>query len=234
MGSIFQFKQFSVDQADCAMKINTDGVLLGATADHPTPNRILDVGTGTGVIAMMLAQRYEEAIIDAIEIDPKAATRAHQNFLQSPFVERLQAWTGSFEDFSTSEKYDLIVSNPPFYTNSLHNPDKRKKIARHTDDEFFRKLIFFSAQRLKDHGLLQLILPCDLAIKVVGVAEGNNLFLEKKIYIKSYADTEAFRCIISLSRKENNVDRSTFVIYKERSIYTTAYNKLLQNFFLKL
>ncbi len=126
---MFQFKQFSVDQTGCAMKINADGVLLGAMADANKPAKILDIGTGTGVIALMLAQRYTDAKIDAIEIDADAAQTAKRNFTASAFADRLSVYASGFESYFEQfpkRKYDLIVSNPPFYIDSLKSPVLKK------------------------------------------------------------------------------------------------------------
>src|SRR5690606_6808230 len=130
MRSVFRFKQFEVDQGSCAMKINTDGVLLGGSTYCTGAKRILDVGTGTGVIALMLAQSHPDALIDAVEIDEDAYQQASINFQNSGFAERLQVFPGSFTELQPESAYDLIVSNPPFYTNSLHNPDARKRLAK--------------------------------------------------------------------------------------------------------
>lgn len=138
MGSVFRFKQFEVDQGACAMKINTDGVLLGAVADQQKVAYVLDIGTGTGVIALMLAQQYPEARIDAVEVDEIAARQAEQNFATAPFPNQMKVFHTSFENFRPEYTYDLIVSNPPFYTKSLHNPDDRKRLARHADELFLK------------------------------------------------------------------------------------------------
>src|SRR5690606_10751482 len=169
--SIFRFKEFEVEQTGCAMKINTDGVLLGAMAGSDAPARILDIGTGTGVIAMMLAQRFPSASIDAVEIDSQAVATAQKNFQRSPFSDRLQVIGGSFEHVEREYLYDLIVSNPPFYTNSLHNPDQRKKTARHTDLTFFKTLLAFAQKSLQTSGKLQLILPTELAAEITAFAK---------------------------------------------------------------
>ena len=152
---MFQFKQFSVDQTGCAMKINTDGVLLGAITEANNPGAILDIGTGTGVIALMLAQRFNTAKIDAVEIDEDAATTAERNFKGSPFTDRLSLYPLSFESYFdqfSERRYDLIVSNPPFYTNSLKSPGAKKTLAKHTDIDFFEKLIKYVAKHLAIKG----------------------------------------------------------------------------------
>ena len=121
MSSMFHFKQFSIDQANCAMKVNTDGVLVAALADFEDSTNILDVGTGTGLIALMLAQKYNNAFIDAIEIDKNAAVTALKNFSDSPFSNRIKLFPVSVMDYfeKVNQKYDLIISNPPFFINSL-------------------------------------------------------------------------------------------------------------------
>ena len=136
MGGVFKFKQFDIDQDGCAMKINTDGVILGAIVNHPSPVHILDIGTGTGVIALMLAQRFNTAHVNAVEIDESAARAASKNCLNSPFSDRTMVDHSSFESFKSDLKYEMIVSNPPYFVNDLKNPEKRKEIARHTDEDF--------------------------------------------------------------------------------------------------
>src|SRR3954467_12793908 len=124
---MFQFKQFAIDQTGCAMKINTDGVLLGALAEADKPQHILDIGTGTGVIALMLAQRFTIAMVDAVEIDEQAAETAKSNFENSVFANRVNLYAEGFESYLSrlDKQYDLIVSNPPFYINSLESPEAK-------------------------------------------------------------------------------------------------------------
>ena len=141
MKKIFRFKQFEVDQSNCAMKINTDGVLLGAMVQHENAKRILDVGTGTGVIALMLAQRFPDAQVCAVEIDEQASATARQNFKNSIFSERLTNNNISIEQFNNPEKFDLIVTNPPFFVNDYKNAEPKKEMARHASNTFFEDLI---------------------------------------------------------------------------------------------
>src|SRR5690606_40255750 len=141
MPDVFRFKRFDVDQEGCAMKINTDGVLLGATATINRPARILDIGTGTGVIALMLAQRYPSARITAIEIDPEAANTADKNFKASPFSANLNCQAVGLQHFETRQQFDLIVSNPPYFLHSLTSKDDRNRLARHTEVSFFDTLL---------------------------------------------------------------------------------------------
>jgi len=178
MASIFRFKQFEVDQSDCAMKINTDGVLLASLSEIEPVERVLDVGTGTGVIALMLAQRLGNSRVEAVEVDALAALMADKNFRNSIFRERLTLHASSFQQLDTTGNYDLIVSNPPFYTDSLHNPDERRKLARHTNLDFFFELLDFASLRLSNRGKLILILPAALADTLVSIStESSDKFL---------------------------------------------------------
>lgn len=233
MSSIFRFKKFEVNQHNCAMKINTDGVLIGAIASHPNPLRILDIGTGTGVIAIMLAQRFGNCVIDAVEIDEPAYTTAKSNFENSIYSNRLKAFSGSFLDLRVTEKYDLIVSNPPFYTNSLHNPDNRKKIARHTDLDFFINLFKFTEQALSENGALQLILPTELASEIQTLGKDFQFQLTKNTHIRSFENTEVIRRIVTFEKNNGTkLDSQEFVIYKDKGLYSDDYKMLLQPFFL--
>lgn len=233
MKSVFRFKQFEVNQQGCAMKINTDGVLLGAMVDANNPSRILDIGTGTGVIALMLAQRYSEAQVDAVEIDEDAHKTSIENFQNSPFASRIKGDLGSFKEMNVLNKYDLIVSNPPFYTNSLHNPDSRKKLARHADLDFFDKLLVFAKEYLSEQGQLNLILPVELAEYVILKGEELDFWLSKSIVIKSFTNSEVIRKIITLKReKVEKTILEDFVIYQEKGVYSQSYRTVLKPFFL--
>ncbi len=232
MGSIFKFKEFEINQQGCAMKINTDGVLLGAIVHSQHPSRILDIGTGTGVIAMMLAQRFPLSQVHAVEIDEDAFATAIQNFQNSAFSSRLQGYSGSFEDLIDVDNYDLLVSNPPFYTNSLHNPDLRKKLARHTDFDFFDRLLAFAKTNLSERGELHLILPVELADYVVREGLKLDFHLVKKIEIKSFVNTEVIRNIITLSKVQYEISIEEFIIYESKGVYSQEYKELLKPFFL--
>lgn len=233
--SVFRFKQFVVDQSGCAMKINTDGVLLGAIAAAVHPKRILDVGTGTGVISLMLAQRFPSATVDAIEIDPLAADTARRNFEASPFSDRLASHAVALGDFEPDTSYDLIVSNPPFFLHSLKNDDIRKRIARHTDMAFFSQLLERSKQWLNPAGSLQVILPSMLA-NVIGqkATDEFGLPVRATTTIRSFGVQPPIRHILSLGKPtHSNLSKADeLIIYEHRGIYSPAYRKLLKAFFL--
>ena len=234
MSGVFKFKQFEVDQTGCAMKINTDGVLLGALAHADDPKTILDIGAGTGVIALMLAQRFRDAIIDAVEIDPAAAGTADRNFKNSSFTERLELYPISFERFFDSKpdkKYDLIVSNPPFYINSLTSPQKNKQVAKHADKDFFERLINSSSHYLTPNGVICLILPNDTAELVREIAIGNGLFINRQTAVLSYNYSEPHRQILFLSSIDQQDITSRLTIYNTPKVYSEEYQTTLTDFF---
>ncbi|HWK59755.1 MAG TPA: methyltransferase [Parapedobacter sp.] len=232
--SMFRFKQFTVDQSGCAMKINTDGVLLAAMVTGDFPARILDVGTGTGVISLMLAQRFSSAIIDAIEIDTLAADTAGRNFERSPFAKQLTSHAVSLGDFESEGPYDLIVSNPPFFLHSLQNGDWRKRLARHTDMNFFDQLLTRSQRWLSPGGTLQIILPAALADVLGQKAEEYGLWVQAVTTIRSFVSHPPIRRVLTLGRsaESNSYEAQEFIIYERRGVYGPAYRELLKAFFL--
>ncbi|MBS1502186.1 MAG: methyltransferase [Bacteroidetes bacterium] len=234
MPGIFRFKKFEVDQTGCAMKINTDGVLLGALTDADNPKTILDIGAGTGVIALMLAQRFTNACVDAVEIDEKAAHTAGRNFANSPFAERLNIYPVGFEQFfeqHPEQKYDLIVSNPPFYINSLLSPQKGRQVAKHAGKGFFEALVNNASGNLSDKGTFCLILPPDTAEIVRKIASMNDLFVSKQINLLSYRDSDPHREILFLSFARQKTKMQRFVIYDAPQIYSEEYCATLKDFF---
>jgi len=232
---MFRFKQFNVDQSDCAMKINTDGVLLGAMAFAIEPKNILDIGTGTGVIALMLAQKFANAQIDAVEIDADAAATAERNFKNSAFAENLKVFPLSFEHYFEqypAKKYDLIVSNPPFFIDSLKSPGAKKAIAKHTDIRFFENLLKAVSIHLKYDGCFWIVLPPDVAELVIELATFNLLYAGNIINIKSFEYSEAHRVILCFGFNRSVPEITNFTIYKSKDIYSDEYVKLLQPYFL--
>jgi tRNA1Val (adenine37-N6)-methyltransferase len=216
------------------MKINTDGVLLGALAEADRPQKILDIGTGTGVIALMLAQRFSEAQIDAVEIDPIAAKTAEKNFINSPFSERLSLYPLSFEQFFEQypdKWYDLIISNPPFFINSLKSSEVKRELAKHTDQDFFKKLIKLLSGHLTINGLGYLVLPLETAELARNIASENGLFVKKIISIHSYKDSAPHREILVLSIDKTKAADEQFVIYDNPKVYSKQYQELLKDFF---
>jgi tRNA1Val (adenine37-N6)-methyltransferase len=234
MKDLFRFKQFDVDQAGCTMRINTDGVLLAVSARQNSVSRILDIGTGTGVIALMLAQRFPEAIVEAIDIDEGAFHCAAENFRNSPFSDRLIALHTGIDAFQSEHRFDLIVSNPPFFINSLKNAGEKKSLSRHGSVQFFREMFGKAERYVSEHGSFQLIWPLSSRDQVMALGIDGSLHLHHERSVSSFPDGEAIR-VISTFRREPCTDstRDDFPIYLERGIYTEQYRDLLKPFFIK-
>lgn len=230
--SIFKFKQFEVDQAGCAMKINTDGVLIGAMANYNMPKNILDIGTGTGVIALMLAQRFPDANVHAVEIDEQAAKTAERNFQESSFNHRLTISNIAIEQYNSAERFDLIVSNPPFFVNDLKNEEVRKGIARHAAEGFFSMLVKKINELLTADGEAWLILPVKQADAVVFHARQYGIGLVERVHMHSDRSKTAFRQIICLGKNNAALQESDFYLYEDLKVHTAEYKVLLKDFFL--
>ena len=234
MSKVFQFKQFSVDQTNCGMKVNTDAAILGSIAINDNISHALEIGTGTGVIALMLAQRYPLAAIDAVEIDDMASQTAKLNFKNSPFSHQLTLIRSSFEDHflnGQAKIYDLIISNPPYFVNSLRSVETSKGLARHTDVDFFKNLIAGSSKHLSPHGLLYLILPLDTAELVKDMlSPDSGLLLVKTILIHSFPESKPYRCILVIGLKMQKAVTQKFVIYNTQNNYTEEYRILLKDY----
>jgi tRNA1Val (adenine37-N6)-methyltransferase len=232
MKNIFRFKQFEVDQSGCAMKINTDGVLLGAIVVHKNPKKILDIGTGTGVIALMLAQRFANAQVDAVEIDEQASATARRNFDNSVFSKRLLVSNVAIEHYVNAEKFDLIATNPPFFVNDYKNAEPKKEIARHASDTFFESLINKVNELLSDDGCFWFVLPIKQTEDLLRKAEKLGMYPQKVIKLHSDASKAEFRKIVCLGRGRTDLVEEDFIIYESERKYTKGYELLLKDFFL--
>ncbi|MEE4197513.1 MAG: tRNA1(Val) (adenine(37)-N6)-methyltransferase [Bacteroidales bacterium] len=230
----FKFKQFVVYQERCAMKVGTDGVLLGAWAGVENANRILDVGTGTGLIALMLAQR-SNASIDALEIDARACAQALENINHSPWAERIHVIHQSFQDFSekNAAKYDLIVSNPPYFQNSLTTPDARRTQARHNTDLQLDDLIGGTLQCLAPTGTLSLILPyLEGNLLIAGAAE-KGLYCVRKTNVLPKPGRKPKRLLLEFQRNKKPLFEQNLVIeVSKRHQYSDDYKALTRDFYL--
>lgn len=236
MSKPFRFKQFTIQQDKTAMKVGTDGVLLGAWVTLNNPQSILDIGTGTGLIALMLAQRSNADQIDAIEIDDQAYEQAVDNFENSDWADRLFCYHASLKEFAKEieETYDLIVSNPPFYTENCGTGNEKRDLARMNESLPFEDLIKYSVQLLNETGKLALIIPFKEEEKVKELAIQNNLFPEKITRVKGTYNTEIKRSLLLFSRKEKHALLNELVIEIARHQYTDEYLKLVRDFYVKL
>jgi tRNA1Val (adenine37-N6)-methyltransferase len=230
--SWFKFQQFRINQDRCAMKISTDAVLLGTTASAENPTRILDIGTGTGVIALMLAQRFPDSKITAIEIDADAASQAEENFQESQFAEKLKIIHGRIQDLSDPAKFDLIVSNPPFFPAHLKSKDSRRNKALHTDELSFHELIEKVSSLLGKSGKFWAILPPRQMEDLVVLAEKLGLFWYRRIQIRDGHSKPVHRWICGFSFQNPVKKEEELVLKEEDSKYTGSYSSLLSGFLL--
>ena len=237
MNTPFTFKEFTVQQDRCAMKIGTDGVLLGAWASVAhNPFSILDVGAGTGVIPLMLAQRSLAETIEAIEIDDAAFEQAAENFENSPWGDRLFCYHAGFNEFveEIDEEYDLIVSNPPFYTENYKTENKQRDLARFSDALPFEHLLHGTAKLLSESGIASFIIPFSEEIGFIALAEKVGFFPNKITRVKGTPNTEIKRSLLSFSFTKTNVDTSELIIETSRHQYTDDYINLTKDFYLKM
>ena len=228
----FRFKQFAVEQDDVAMKVGTDGVLLGAWADCDSAKNILDIGTGTGVIALQMAQRNPEAQVQAVEIDDAAAKRARANFDNSPWAERLEVEQSAVQEFEPAEKFDLIVSNPPYFVDSLLPPDERRSTARHTHDLTFEELDEAVARLLSEDGKFALILPITEFEKYLTLTQ---LHLVRRCDVHSVEGGATKRVMGEFAKRPTvEIACENLAIEKgKRGDYTDEYRALTKEFYLK-
>ena len=236
--SQFKFKKFAVEQDRCAMKIGTDGVLLGAwTSITTNPISILDIGTGTGIIALMLAQRTHAEQIDALEIDEEAYEQAVENFENSPWSDRLFCFHAGLDEFieEPEDEYDLIVSNPPFYSEDYKTDNKQRDLARFQDAMPFEDLIEAAAMFLSDDGIFSTIIPFKEEEQFIALAVEAELYPVKITRVKGTPTSEIKRSLLAFSRNEIShfpVDELTIEI--SRHNYTPEYIALTQDFYLKM
>ena len=242
----FHFKQFTINQDQCAMKIGTDAVLLGAWANlEHHPNSVLDIGAGTGVIALMLAQRSNEETIDAIEIDENAYEQCVGNFENSPWSGRLFCYHASLEEFTDEidYKYDLIISNPPFYSPTLASPSLPKgenimsnsrKIARFYDALPFEHLVESVSKLLSDEGKFSVIIPFKEEENFIELASNINLFPNRITRVKGSPTSEIKRSLMEFSFNKNDLKINELIIEVERHQYTQDYINLTKDFYLKM
>ena len=231
---MFRFKKFAIAQDKCAMKVGTDGTLLGAWTKAENPHQILDIGTGTGLIAIMMAQRFENAQVKAIELDIDASKQAAENFQNSPWSNRLFLEHISLQEFHHKPSFDLIVSNPPYFENNLKGSNKQRTLARHTDKLSFESLIACSAKLLRESGSLAIILPSESKSNVEKIAKNHQLHLNRLCWVKGTEKTAIKRAVLQFSFQEYDLEENMIVVEKERHVYTDEYTQLCKNFYMKM
>ena len=234
---VFRFKQFQVVNDKTAMKVGTDGVLLGAWCDVTGARRVLDVGTGCGVIALMVAQRNNEVQIDAVEIDKDSADEAALNFSRSPWADRLHVEFADFNDFATRDgvgEYDLIVSNPPFFTNGILPPEASRMSARHTQNLTYGQLLKNANRLLAERGKIALITPFDNIKEIVEESVFNKLSIRKKVNVISVNGMLPKRVLWELVKCPCPMLESELVIEASPGVFSDEYIALCKDFYLKM
>jgi tRNA1Val (adenine37-N6)-methyltransferase len=229
----FQFKQFRIEQENSALKVGTDGVLLGAWCDPAGAGSILDVGTGTGLIALMLAQR-SDAQITAIEIDQEACKDALQNFRNSPWSGRLSLYAGDFNVFRETHPFqlDLIVSNPPFFKKSLKPADRASSVARHDVSLSFLEIIRGSKRLLKDSGRLAVILPYEALDDFRETARMEGFYLSRKTNVIPKTGKPPKRVLLEFSAAPAYPEISDLIILCDQDNYSESFIELTKEFYL--
>ncbi|MDO5978389.1 tRNA1(Val) (adenine(37)-N6)-methyltransferase [Flavivirga spongiicola] len=233
----FVFKQFEVNQEQCAMKIGTDGVLLGAWASiKKHPFSILDIGAGTGILSLMLAQRSYAEIIDAIEIDDLAYEQCVDNFERSPWGDRLFCYHAALEEFvdEIEDTYDLIISNPPFYSEDFKTENMQRDLARFTDALPFEHLIDSVSKLLSDQGTFSVIIPFKEESHFMDLASKVNLYPNSILRVKGNPKSEIKRSLLEFSFQKTNTGTSELIIETVRHQYTQEYIHLTKDFYLKM
>ena len=235
MSAGFQCKKFYVAHDQCAMKVGTDGLLLGAFAPLPEPGgAILDIGAGSGLISLMLAQRSLAAnAIDAIELDSAAAAQAMLNVANSPWPTAIQLIKGDILTYHSAKRYRLIVSNPPFFQQSLLPVDKKRSQARHTDSLPLAALLTKAGELLHAEGIFSLILPLAEAEAMLQQALAQGWCLARRCEVRSKANKPVQRLLLSLSKQKQKAANSSLIIHQADGGYSAEYKALLQDFYLK-
>lgn len=236
MTSAFRCKQFMVRHDRCAMKIGTDAILLGAWADAIEPKRILDIGTGSGIIALMVAQRFSAAHVTAVEVDWAASEQAHENFVASTFHDRLSLVHSSVQAFCPVDQFDLIVCNPPWFQNSLKPSDTSRAMARHSDSLSLAELAAAARRLLRPGGVLNLILPIEQAISFTALAAENALYCHRVCRVHPTPASPPKRQLLAFSNRppEQAFCEEEIVVEVKPNQYSEAYKRLAKAFLLKL
>ncbi len=234
----FRFKQFTIRHDRSAMKVGTDGVLLGAWAGSnfntiSTPFRILDVGTGTGLIALMMAQRFPAANIVGIDIDEASLEQAKENVESTPFKTRISIEKQDFSDINSfSRQFDLIVSNPPFYTEDTLGGNQARDKARHTTSLPFEILVENATKLLTEEGLLSVIIPHQSAADFISICVANRLYLTRRLNIRSTERKSFNRVLLEFSTKMQPSETNTLTLYDANNNRSPEYAQLTQDFYL--
>lgn len=228
----FDFKRFRIEQERCSMKVGTDGVLLGAWFPLEPDMNVLDIGTGTGLVAIMAAQRGAGSVV-AVEIDPSAAEQARQNAANSPWNDRINVRCTDISDFTANSGFDRIVCNPPYFRDSLRCPDSGRNTARHNDSLSFEKLVKCSAGLLLPDGLLCVVLPYDAVEIFVRCASGEGLNLCLRTDVLTAPGKSPKRSLLAFGKGCQNIEKRVLMICDSDGKESSEYINIVKEFYLK-
>lgn len=231
MSTGFQFKQFFIAHDQCAMKVNTDGILLGAIANTDHTRTILDLGTGTALVALMLAQRASSTQITALELDESAFQQASHNVAQSPWEDRIDVIQTDVMQWTSTQQYDLIVSNPPYFEHSLATKSKQRDLARSVIHRHIDWLIQ-AKKWLHPQGKISFILPFDSGIKLISQAEQEKLYCIEHWKIKTTPTSPYKRSVLTFSLQDLTLKEQELTIYNEHHQYRDEFKQLTKDFYL--
>lgn len=229
--NIFRFKQFECRHYDSSMRIGVDAILLGAWADV-SGNRILDVGTGCGVIALMCAQRNDRCVIDAIDIHEPSKREAECNFQSSPWSERLHARLCDFRTLSATEKYDRIISNPPYFSSGVNPGSSARMCARHEGGLSPLSLLQHGDKILADDGRIAMVIPYLRAEEIIADARAAEWYLARRMDVRGNEHAEFKRSLIEMTRKQHVLELSTLTLETSPGVPTDAHRDLCRDFYL--
>ncbi|MBS1669255.1 MAG: methyltransferase [Bacteroidetes bacterium] len=232
----FQFKQFIIHQDQCAMKVCTDACLLGAWFAEKIPNysELLDIGSGTGLLMLMLAQK-SKARISGIEIDLQAYKQLKENTGQSKWANRFKVYPGDVRAFSFNEKFDFIISNPPFFENDLVSTVNEKNIAKHSKELSLKELIEAIDANLDSSGSFGILLPYHRSAYFEELAKSYRFHLKEKLLVKQTVTHSYFRSILHFSKNQvGAADEFTLAIQESEGKYSSEFIELMKDYYLKL
>lgn len=229
----FQFKRFTVRQDRCALKVGTDGVVLGAWVRTEGAKRILDIGTGTGLLALIAAQRNAEAMIDAVEIDDTSTEQAVENIAASPWSDRVRVHRMDVRRMKSAEPYDLIICNPPFYAGEMDSPDVRKGLAKHSGELTFAELIDAVSRLVASEGRFACIIPLNREAELMKLAEGNDLHVVRRCTLRYLEARPVKRVLLELGRSRASLQDEELVVEHRQGVYTDTYRALLSDLMLR-
>ena len=230
----FTFKQFHIDDSECAMKVGTDSLLLGAMAKVSPGQRILDIGCGSGLLGLMLAQRVEgDGQIVGVELDEAAAKQAKSNVAASPWPDTMQVVCCDINDYQTTEPFDIIISNPPYFVQSLKGPDAARNQARHSDGLSHQQLLSHIARLLSDSGQCWVILPTEEAEQLALMCQSFGLYLVRQVRVSTKPGKPVHRQILTFEKSGCSGPKVEYLtIHQENTGYSHQYIALTKNFYL--